>query len=371
MDKTHVQYTPLFSYNTDYMFRSPRNLISISIIGLALGLILIGGLRITLGVQRNVAALSVTAAPLPSAARPAPTPLHAADAPIVALPAVPAMVSVPTPRALPTPRDPAYAPITILLLGSDQRPNSTAIPRTDAIMLVHVDRARERVALLSLPRDLWAPIPGYGLNRINNAYLYGERAGPPGAGMSLARATLSDLLQVPIDYVALIDFTGFAALIDAIGGIVVDVPAELIDTRFPTADYRTTTVRFAAGPQQMSGAAALTYSRIRNPDLDFGRIARQQQVILAIAEQLRSRGYLTNMLAAEDLTGAFVGYVQTDMPPERIAELAFALRNYAASNVERYQLQEADVRYGIAADRFALQVAPERLAALVAQWHGE
>ncbi len=323
-----------------------------------------GALRIASGVRRNVAALSVTPAPLPADAVSMIQPTNAAP-PILTLP--PLTVN----DAPAAPVRAATDPVTILLLGSDRRPGSDAIPRTDAIMLVRIDPVQERVALFSLPRDLWTPIPGHGINRINNAYLFGERAGPPGAGMSLARAAVSNLIGVPIDYVALIDLSGFAALVDAIGGVVVDVPAELIDRRFPTADNRTTTVRFAAGPQQMNGAAALTYSRIRNPDLDFGRIARQQQVLLAIAERLRTRGYLTNLLAAEDLTGSLVGYVQTDMPPTQITELAFALRNQDAAAVERYALSEADIQYGVEADRFALRVRPGRLEALVAQWLAE
>lgn len=327
---------------------------------LAVALITTGALRLA-GTQRNVAALSVTPAPLPVATR---SPDGAG--PILTLPPLaitPVVVGA-------TARDPA-TPITVLLLGSDRRPGTEAIPRTDALIEASIDPVQGRVALLSLPRDLWTTIPGYGLNRINNAYLYGERAGPPGAGMSLARATVGELLGVPIDYVALIDLAGFAALVDAIGGIVVDVPAELVDRRFPTADNRTTAVRFAAGPQQMSGAAALTYSRIRNPDLDFGRMQRQQQVLLAIAEKLRTRGYLTNLLAAEELTGSLVGYVQTDMPTAQIAELAFALRNLETADVERYALSEADVEYGVAADRYALEARPGRLEALTAQWIGD
>lgn len=327
---------------------------------LAFALITTGALRIAAGVRRNVSALSVTPAPLPA------TPSPIRTRPILTLP--PLAI---TPEAVSATTRDSAAPITILLLGSDRRPGTDAIPRTDALMVARIDPAQGRVALLSLPRDLWTAIPGHGPNRINNAYLYGERTGPPGAGMSLARAAVSDLLGVPIDYVALIDLAGFAALVDAIGGIVVDVPAELVDRRFPTADNRTTTVRFAAGPQQMSGVAALTYSRIRNPDLDFGRMQRQQQVLLAIAEKLRTRGYLTNLLAAEELTGSLVGYVQTDMPPALIADLAFALRNLEATDVERYALGEDDVTYGVAADRYALQTRPGRLEALIAQWVGD
>src|SRR5690606_38878936 len=147
-------------------------------------------------------AMVVTAAPLP-AGTPSPT------APRISLPTVAAQASPipPTPSA-----SEPLAPVTVLLLGSDRRPGEKAIPRTDAIILARVDPLAGRVALLSLQRDLWAPIPGYSSNRISTAYLWGERAGPPGAGMTLARATISDLLGLQSDYVALIDLAGFAGL---------------------------------------------------------------------------------------------------------------------------------------------------------------
>jgi LCP family protein required for cell wall assembly len=293
-----------------------------------------GPLRSALGVRRSLQQIVVTPAPAPATPRGRP-------AALVTLPTVgPAEAGAP-------------APVTILLLGADRRPGEEATPRSDAILVVRAEPARGRVAVLSLPRDLWAPIPGHGSNRLNSAYLWGERDGPPGGGMALARAAVGDLLGVPIDYVAVADFRGFVGLIDAIGGITVDVERPLVDTRFPTADRRYTTVRFAAGPQRMDGATALTYARIRHPDSDFGRGLRQQAVLLAVVERLRERGDLANLLAAERTAAALAGYVQTDMPADRLLALAWALRDLDAAAVERYALSEADVIFGVDNDRFA------------------
>ncbi len=295
-------------------------------------------LALTLGTGRNLAAMVVT--PAPNVAR------DPNAAPLLALPTV-ATTAAGAPQ-----------PATILLLGTDRRPAEQVIPRSDAILVVRIEPATQRVAVLSLPRDLWIPIPGHDHNRLNAAYLWGEHDGPPGAGMALARATVSALLGVPIDYVAVTDFRGFAALIDTLGGITVNVERPLADDSFPTLDRGTTTVRFMSGPQVMDGATALTYARIRHPDSDFERGGRQQVVLLAIAQALRDRGYLANLLAAERLTGACADYTQTDMPPERMLELVWAMHTLDATAVERYALHETDVTFGVDNDRFAQTPLP-------------
>lgn len=304
-------------------------------------------------VRRHLAALEVTPAPVASYGA-------SAVAPRLVLPTL-----APAEPGLPE-------PATVLLLGVDRRPDEEVTPRSDAVMVVRVDPSRRRVALLSLPRDLWTPIPGHGYNRLNAAYLWGERDGTPGGGLALARATVSNLLGVPIDYGVVADLRGFASLIDAIGGITVDVPAPLVDTRFPTADRRVTTVSFAAGRQRMDGVTALTYVRIRRPDSDFERIKRQQAVLIAIAERLRERGDLATLLAAKRASAALAGYVVTDMPTDRMLELAWALRDFDPSAVERYALSENDVDFGVDNDPVAQTPHPgvmERFTRLLLYGH--
>jgi anionic cell wall polymer biosynthesis LytR-Cps2A-Psr (LCP) family protein len=188
--------------------------------------------------------------------------------------------------------------------------------------------------------------------------------------MALARATVGSLLGLQVDYVAVVDFRGFIGLIDTLDGISVDVERPLVDTRFPTASYQYTTVRFAAGPQRMDGATALTYCRIRHPDDDFARHRRQQAVLLAIAARLRERGDLGNLLDAERISGALVGYLRTDMPKERIIDMAWALRDLDLAAVERYELGERDVTFGVGDDRYALLPRPGALDRLARQLIG-
>ena len=331
-----------FALNHTSRPASPRRRSALRLV-LLLGTVVVASiagvlLALTLGTGRNLAAMVVT--PAPNVAR------DPNAAPLLALPTIAATGTG------------APQPATILLLGTDRRPAEPVIPRSDAILVVRIEPATQRVAVLSLPRDLWVPIPGHDHNRLNAAYLWGEHDGPPGAGMALARATVSALLGVPIDYVAVTDFRGFAALIDTLGGITINVERPLADDSFPTLDLGTTTVRFQAGPQVMDGVTALTYARIRHPDSDFARGGRQQVVLLAIAQALRDRGYLANLLAAERLTGACADYTQTDMPSARMLELVWAMHTLDATTVERYALHETDVTFGVDNDRFAQTPLP-------------
>lgn len=326
--------------------RTPRRATTLQLVALlaaaVLLVLLVGVLNSALAVRRNFQALVVTAAP--------PIPAEAAiRGPVFSLPTLGPTTHV-APEA-----------VTVLLLGTDRRPGENATPRSDAIMVARLEPTRGRVALLSLPRDLWVPIPGHGYNRLNSAYLWGEHSRQQ-SGLSLARATVSQLLGTPIDYVVATDFRGFAGLIDALGGVTVDVERPLEDRRFPTANRGYTTVRFGMGPQRMDGATALAYARIRHPDDDFARGQRQQAVLLAILARLRERGDLSNLVAAERASATLVGFVQTDMPPERLLAIAWALRDLEPTAIEQFALNESDVLFGVENDRYAQQPRPGVIA---------
>src|SRR5262249_15717585 len=167
----------------------------------------------------------------------------------------PSRTPIPTiPPATTTPvAPPAGGPVTVLMLGTDERPDETGPPRPDALIIARIDRDSHRIALLSLPRDLWVEIPGYGSTRMNAANVWGIIYNDPEGGLGLARRTVSNLLGVPIDYTVQINFQGFIGAIDALGGVTVDVPKELYDDEFPTMDYGYTVAHFLPGPQQMDG----------------------------------------------------------------------------------------------------------------------
>jgi LCP family protein required for cell wall assembly len=182
-------------------------------------------------------------------------------------------------------------PTTILLLGTDHSASieqRAAARRSDSMMLVRTDPERGRFAYLSIPRDLKVDIPGHGENKVNAAMQIG--------GPALALRTVSAFTGVQINHVVLVDFDDFKELIDAVGGITVDVPRPILSNHFdcPYDAQRCETWkgwRFAKGEQEMDGRRALIYSRIRQNQLDPGenditRAERQQRVLQSLTRRM-------------------------------------------------------------------------------------
>ncbi len=172
---------------------------------------------------------------------------------------------------------------TLLLVGLDRR-QATEQSRSDVIMLLSIERKSRSLSLLSIPRDLWVTIPGYGWYRINAAYFFGEVY--QGDGPELARRTVEAVFDVPIHAVAAVDFAGFTALVDAFGGVDVTVAKTLVDNQYPTLDYGYTSIVIPEGLQHMDGGTALVYARTRHPDNDFKRMGRQQNLLLSARTKL-------------------------------------------------------------------------------------
>ncbi len=263
---------------------------------------------------------------------------------------------------------PSDAALNVLLMGVDQRPGETYPGRTDAIMIAHIDPQTQRVALLSLPRDLIVTIPGYGSARINAASVYGAQAGGVGGGIQLMRETVSQLLGIPIHYVVRVDFNGFIGAVDAIGGVTIDVQQELYDPYYPTMDYGHKEVHFLPGLQDMDGETALIYSRIRHMDSDFARMRRQQQVIIGILEQVREQHALQQLQSVAAITTALRDYVQTDVSQEQMLDLARTFHDFSLDEVERYTFDDSMVTMNvIPSDPYAQIALPGTIEALVAQ----
>jgi LCP family protein required for cell wall assembly len=163
------------------------------------------------------------------------------------------------------------------------------------------------VSQLSIPRDTLVTVPGRGQMKINAAYFWG--------GPALAVKVVSSFTGVPVNHVMLVNFHGFPALINSVGGVVIDVPADL------TSWYSgNTTVHFKKGPQLMNGKRALIYSRVRHSDNDFMRMGRQQQVVQALEKKIARRGNLFHLPA---IGARFMTDVGTDLSTNQIIELAY------------------------------------------------
>jgi polyisoprenyl-teichoic acid--peptidoglycan teichoic acid transferase len=177
----------------------------------------------------------------------------------------------------------ALAPprVALLVLGGDARPDELRRGeqgRTDTVLTVVADRSPAGAVLISIPRDLWVQIPGFGGERINAAYTLG--------GPQAAKRAVSEVLGVRVDHYLLIGLQGVRDVVDAAGGVEIDVDRPIHDDAYPTDDYGTIVIDIPAGRQRMDGETALRYARTRHQDNDFGRIARQQRLVVALRNAL-------------------------------------------------------------------------------------
>jgi LCP family protein required for cell wall assembly len=225
--------------------------------------------------------------------------------------------------------------LNILVMGTDRRSEAATtgsdatraewVPgaqRTDTIMILHVDGDRKGASLISVPRDAWVDVPGYGMNKINAAFSF--------AGPSLAVQTVEDYTGVRIDHLAVIDWTGFETLTDTLGGVTVTVPRTIEDTRHH--------VVWTKGEQTLDGAQALMYVRQRYglPNGDFDRIRRQQAFVRSLMRSSITTLRGSNPKAAFDLLDAMTRTVSVDeeWSFDHMRDLTLDLRGLSLRNVD-------------------------------------
>ncbi len=225
-------------------------------------------------------------------------------------------------------------PTTVLLLGTD---NSNLASRagdmhSDSIMLLRTDPSHHRLYYLSIPRDIQVPIPGHGTQKINAAFQIG--------GAQLALETIHDFTGLDINHVIVVNFGDFKDLIDALGGIDVNVPRPIRSNRFD-CPYATQAQcqrwqgwRFAKGEQHMSGERALIYSRIRENMLDpaendITRGARQQAVMDAVTSKLAS---VSTFFKLPFDGSSYVKPLATDLSTSELVELGWVKFRASGSN---------------------------------------
>ncbi len=180
--------------------------------------------------------------------------------------------------------------INILLLGMGGAGHPGPF-LTDTMIVMSIKPSENKVAMISIPRDLSVPMPGYGWRKINYANHFGEMK-ETDSGPQFAADIVSQTFDIPIHYYVRVDFAGFEKLIDELGGIKVYVDNDFIDYQFPAENYAYQTVSFKEGWQTMDGLTALQYARSRHgtngENSDFARSKRQHKVIEAIKDKALS-----------------------------------------------------------------------------------
>jgi LCP family protein required for cell wall assembly len=214
-------------------------------------------------------------------------------------------------------------PMNILLVGSDSRAglsrrqlgriqtDQVAGSRTDTIMLLHVSPRRDKVVLVSLPRDLRTRINGH-TDKINAAYALG--------GPDLLVKTVEETTGLPVNHYVEIDFAGFLKVVDALGGIT------LCNRTGHRLDDSYANLHMAPGCQEMNGVEALAFVRARHVDSDFGRIGRQQEFMRALVARLERKGNLVNLPKLLHIADLATDHVKTDRTLSTATAIGLARR---------------------------------------------
>lgn len=234
----------------------------------------------------------------------------------------------------------------ILLMGNGGS-NHPGGQLTDTNILFSFNQSNSQAALVSFPRDLYTKIgKSNESNKLNYAYAYGEMNQlSTGGGGAVAKETISQISGVPAHYYIIVDFVGFKELVDALGGVTVNVEKAIDDPNYPkdyfdsNGEYHKTDAfspfHLAAGAQKLDGTTALKYARSRESTSDFDRASRQQKLLVAIRDKALSLGVLSNPKKVVDIINILGNHLHTDMNVTEIKELVSISKNLSMENIKR------------------------------------
>ncbi|MDZ4384891.1 MAG: LCP family protein, partial [Candidatus Moranbacteria bacterium] len=227
--------------------------------------------------------------------------------------------------------------INILLLGvaGNDKPGKFL---TDTIIVASLDLKTNRVALLSVPRDLYVQIPDAKIwTKINSVYQYGldNLKDENGLASQAVKKTVTGITGLDIDYYIVLNFNGFEKVIDDIGGINIMNGRDIYDARYPGPNFSYETFELSKGFHQLDGATALKYARERHddPEGDFGRAKRQQQIMQATKNKIFSAGTFFNVFTLNDLFKTLGENIRTDIPTEDFAGFFELVKKLDTDNI--------------------------------------
>lgn len=263
-----------------------------------------------------------------------PQPSFGPTSPPTPIPSAPESQPPPTPTPIPVPAFAQDGRLNLLLMGSDAGPGRI-LARTDTMVLLSVDVATHKAALFGIPRNVInVPLPpesagafpdGRYPGLLNSLYVYAldhpnKFPGGDARGFRAVTGAIQELTGVPLDDVLVVNLNGFVDLIDAIGGLWVDIPYSVTDEHYPLPDGTGyISIHIPAGCQELDGERALEYARSRHQDSDYGRMVRQQRVLIAISKQLDPIAMLPDV---PHLLKVAKDNIWTTIEPNEIAELA-------------------------------------------------
>jgi len=222
--------------------------------------------------------------------------------------------------------------ILILGMGGTNHPGGLL---SDTMIVLSINYSDKKIGMISVPRDLWVPISGFGHAKINEAYSDGENAKKnTGGGGVLASRTIENVLGLPIHYYVRLDFEGFKKIVDTVGGVDVYVEKAINDPFYPAADMiHYAPFQISAGQHHLDGATALKYARSRETTSDFDRSRRQMQVMLAVKEKVTTAGLLASPSKIADLINILGDHIRTNMQPSEIRALFDISKSLDTTNI--------------------------------------
>lgn len=285
-------------------------------------------------------------------------------------------VYTPTPVLTPTPT-PIPPPFSLretdnmLLLGTDRRPEDGSW-RTDSLMIISIDRTYNRAAILSVPRDLYLSIPGYGMARINQVDYLGEKVlATPDGGPALLSQVIEENLGLTTGHWMRVEMSGFEAVVDALGGVTVDLDCPFYELIYDLDEQRWDYFTLPAGENLLDGQSARWFVRLRLIESDFGRARRQRQFLWALRDQALNTNLL---LRVPELWSAFQQMFGTDLSLLQMLDLARFAVALEPQNVRAAAITNAQVDRFITASGADVLVIndPSKIAALIdGIWEGE
>lgn len=212
----------------------------------------------------------------------------------------------------------------VMLMGVDEREGD--VGRSDTLMIATLDAKKHKAAILSVPRDTRVKIKGHGFDKINAAYAYG--------GHKLTQNTVEDLLGVEMEHYVIINVNAFTKIIDAIGGIDINVEKRMY-YEDPWDDNGGLVINLYPGQQHMDGKTAITYVRYRDEEGDIGRITRQQKFMKAVMDKLTSPSIIPRIPA---IIGEVVDSINTDLSVKQMIEFMAALKEAQSNGLQTEML---------------------------------
>lgn len=197
--------------------------------------------------------------------------------------------------------------INLLVLGVDARDDD--VGRSDTAFVVTIDTVAKKITTLSIPRDSRVKIDGHGWDKMNHAYAFG--------GSKLSKAAVENLLGIPLDYTVVMNFQGFVRMIDALGGVTIDVEKRMYYSD-PYDDNGGLYIDLRPGVQKLNGKTAMEYVRYRDEEGDIGRVTRQQKFLKALLQEFSKPQLITKL---PELIKEFSLAVKTDMPTKEMVKL--------------------------------------------------